>query len=104
MARLYGTFLARGLPLACPGPQTASIIRPAGNSSWLCVLVWIAVAFASGCGGGSGSSGDPSTLATLSTISVVPQSASVSVGSSQQFQATAKDQNGNVMSGINFLF
>lgn len=93
-------------PLVSPRPQTAPVrkAKPASNFTWLFALVLMALTFASGCGGGSGSSGGPSALAAVSNISVTPQAASVSVGSTQQFQPTAKDQNGNVMSGISFVF
>jgi peptidoglycan/xylan/chitin deacetylase (PgdA/CDA1 family)/uncharacterized protein YjdB len=59
----------------------------------------------SGCGGGSASlSVDPPVSATLATISLLPASATIPVGSTQHFQAAAKDQNGKVMAGISFAF
>jgi hypothetical protein len=43
----------------------------------------------------------PSTTPVLTGIVVSPSSATMTAGENQKFNATAKDQNGNPMSGIN---
>jgi len=43
-------------------------------------------------------------IPVLTSISVSPASPTVTVGGSQQFTATAKDSNGNIMSGITFTW
>src|SRR5438093_2400572 len=40
----------------------------------------------------------------LTSIVLSPSAATVGMGSSQQFTAVAKDQNGNAMSGVSFVF
>jgi peptidoglycan/xylan/chitin deacetylase (PgdA/CDA1 family) len=67
------------------------------------VLILIAAMALSGCGGGS-STGAPLPQSRLATISVVPATTKIMVGSSEQLQPVAKDQNGNVMPGITFTF
>ena len=58
-----------------------------------------------GCGGGGFSAaGDPLPRSTLSSISVQPTAATIQVGTTQQLQVTAKDQNGHVMPGLTFEF
>jgi peptidoglycan/xylan/chitin deacetylase (PgdA/CDA1 family) len=72
-----------------------------------CVLLLVTGALIplSACGGGAaGSSLDPPQSASLATISFLPASATIPVGSTQQFQATAEDQNGRVMTGVTFAF
>ncbi|MGH9547520.1 MAG: Ig-like domain-containing protein, partial [Terriglobales bacterium] len=57
-----------------------------------------------GCGGGVSAAGDPLPRSTLSSISVLPTAATIQVGTGQQLQVTAKDQNGHVMPGLTFEF
>src|SRR5206468_2766467 len=40
----------------------------------------------------------------LTSIAVSPSSATLATGATQQFSATAKDQNGNAMSGVTFTW
>jgi peptidoglycan/xylan/chitin deacetylase (PgdA/CDA1 family) len=68
------------------------------------LLIVIAAMALSGCGGGSMSGGDPSAKSTIAAISVLPAASTITVGSTEQLQATATDQNGNVMPGITFTF
>ena len=69
---------------------------------WLVLMV---LTFLSGCGGGTGiGSSDSSNPSVVTTISVSPKTASVAVGATEQFQATAQDQHGNVMPAITFNF
>ena len=68
------------------------------------VLLLIAVLALSACGGGSGSAGDSFASSNLATVSVLPATSTIVVGSTEQLEPTAKDQNGNVMPGINFTF
>jgi peptidoglycan/xylan/chitin deacetylase (PgdA/CDA1 family) len=68
------------------------------------LLIFVALASLLGCGGGSSSTSDPFPHSSLNTISVLPAQATIMVGATQQLQATAKDQNGNVLSGTNFSF
>ena len=68
------------------------------------LLILIAAMGLSGCGGGSMNGGDPSAKSTIGAISVLPAASTITVGSTEQLQATATDQNGNVMPGITFTF
>ena len=59
-----------------------------------------------GCGGGYGSGygsggGGSSSGGAVSMINVTPNTATVSVGGTQQFKATAKDSGGNTVTGAN---
>jgi len=65
------------------------------------LLIVIAAIALSGCGD-SMSGGDPSAKSTIAAISVLPAASTITVGSTEQLQATATDQNGNVMLGITF--
>lgn len=59
------------------------------------------------CGGGgssSGSSGGGGGAPTVASISVSPASASIAVGATEQFTATAKDSSGNTISGVTFTW
>jgi peptidoglycan/xylan/chitin deacetylase (PgdA/CDA1 family) len=59
----------------------------------------------SGCGGGAASlSVDPPASSSVSTISVLPKSATITVGSAQRFEATANDQTGKPIPGVTFAF
>lgn len=61
-----------------------------------CVPVsWLLISC--GSGGGYGS-------AKVATISVSPSSPSIAVGATQQFSATAKDKNGNAITGVTFTW
>lgn len=55
---------------------------------------------------GSVSTSDPTTVTapTIATISVSPSSPSIGIGGTQQFTATARDGNGNVISGVTFTW
>jgi peptidoglycan/xylan/chitin deacetylase (PgdA/CDA1 family) len=68
------------------------------------LLILIAAMGLSGCGGASMSGGDPSAKSTIAAISVLPAASTIAVGSTEQLQAIATDQNGNVMPGITFTF
>ncbi len=68
------------------------------------LLILIAAMGLSGCGGGSMSGGDPSAKSTIGAISVLPAASTITIGSTEQLQATATDQDGNVMPGITFTF
>ncbi len=68
------------------------------------LLLLIALMTLLGCGGGPNTSSDPLPRSALTTISLLPTAATIPVGSSEQLQATAKDQNGNVMPGTSFAF
>jgi Putative Ig domain/Bacterial Ig-like domain (group 2) len=50
--------------------------------------------------GGSGSGGSP----TVASVSISPASASVVIGATEQFSATAKDSSGNAISGVTFTW
>jgi len=70
-------------------------------------LVLIVLTSLFGCGGGAGVTGghsSASTASVLTTLSLSPNTASVTVGDTQQFQATAQDQDGNVMPDAIFTF
>jgi peptidoglycan/xylan/chitin deacetylase (PgdA/CDA1 family)/uncharacterized protein YjdB len=88
------------------GDSNLEVPRAAAPASsvFLPLLILIAVMGLSGCGGGSGSTGDPVPQSGLATISVLPTTAKIIVGSSEQLQPVAKDQNGKVMPGITFTF
>jgi hypothetical protein len=63
----------------------------------------------SGCGGSSGSSGggsgnNPPANPTVASVTVSPTSPSATVNGTLQFTATAKDSNGNAMSGASFTW
>lgn len=67
------------------------------------IVGWILLLVA--CGGGSSSS--PSSSGgggTIASIAVAPTSASIAVGATQQFTATAKDSAGNTISGVSFTW
>jgi len=88
---------ARGLTCI----QIAGRRSPAPVSLLLVLLVTM---FFSGCGGGSGNAGDPFVRSAVSKISVLPATSSIQIGSTEQLQAMAKDQDGNVVSGTTFAF
>jgi hypothetical protein len=44
------------------------------------------------------------TTGPLATVTVAPASATIAIGATQQFTATAKDANGNVISGVSFTW
>jgi peptidoglycan/xylan/chitin deacetylase (PgdA/CDA1 family)/uncharacterized protein YjdB len=68
------------------------------------LLVMLAAISLSGCGGGSGMGGDSFVRPAVSTISVLPSTSSIHIGSTERLQATAKDQDGNVVAGAVFVF
>src|ERR1700693_3307569 len=72
---------------------------------WL-VLIVLASLFGRGGGtvGGAANVSNPPVASVVTTISISPKTASVAVGATQQFQAIATDQQGNAMSGVNFIF
>ena len=83
--------------------EVPCIARPASlvlSSS----LILIAVIALSGCGGGSGATGDAFVPSSVATISVLSATSTIMVGSAEQLQPVAKDQNGKVLTGITFTF
>lgn len=69
--------------------------------------LWIVLLFSVlSCGGGDDQPTEPSTPdRRLTSIEVSPSSATFStIGASQSFSATAKDQNGSTMSGVSFTW
>lgn len=79
-----------------------AVRRPAVPFSLLLVL--LAAISLAGCGGGSSTAGDPFVRSSVSTISILPATSSMQIGSTEQLQATARDQNGNVVAGASFVF
>lgn len=81
----------------------ALIARYIFRYSW--VFAGLALA---ACGGGSSSSsgggGGGGGTGTVASISVSPANASIAVGATQQFMATAKDSSGNTVSGVTFTW
>ena len=67
-------------------------------------LILMAVMALSGCGGGGVGTGAAFVPSSLATISVVPAASTIMVGSTEQLQPVAEDQNGKVMPGIAFTF
>lgn len=57
-----------------------------------------------GCGGGGGYGGGGGGGGTgpIVTIAIVPTTATVTINGTQQYMATAKDANGNVISGVSY--
>jgi hypothetical protein len=69
----------------------------------LAALAALISACGGGVGGGYGGGSSSGTMTgAISTIAVTPATASVAKGAMQQFMATAKDSNGNVISGVSF--
>jgi hypothetical protein len=68
-----------------------------GKATWLVFPVLLLCLFLTDCGG---SGGGP----TVSTIAVTSAQSSIAVSGTDSFSATAKDQNGNVMSGVAFAW
>jgi large repetitive protein len=73
--------------------------------------VFALVLLLAGCGGssspgsGGGSSGDGGGGSpTVASVSISPASASVVVGATQQFSATAEDSSGNAINGVTFTW
>jgi peptidoglycan/xylan/chitin deacetylase (PgdA/CDA1 family)/uncharacterized protein YjdB len=69
-------------------------------------LVLIALAW-NGCGGGSlssSTSSQQSGSSTIASITLMPQTASVSIGATQKFTASAKDQDGKPISSTALTF
>jgi hypothetical protein len=60
--------------------------------------------FQAGCGGGSSGSTTPPSNPVLASIAVTPASPSIAANATEQFTATAKDSNGNTMSGVTFIW
>ncbi len=67
----------------------------------IAVLLVTACLTAAGCGGGSSDGSTPVSTPTLASISISGASPVVDTGT-VQFTATAKDSNGNTMSGVSF--
>jgi peptidoglycan/xylan/chitin deacetylase (PgdA/CDA1 family) len=70
-------------------------------------LILITLPLLFGCGGGgmgSANPSNPSSASVLTTISVSPTKASVVIGGTEQFQAIATDQSGNIMPDVAFTF
>ena len=44
------------------------------------------------------------TTGTVATVTAAPASATIAIGATQQFTATAKDAQGNVISGVSFTW
>jgi hypothetical protein len=68
-----------------------------GNATLLVFPVLLLSLFLTNCGG---SGGGP----TVTTIAVTSAQSSIAVSGTDSFSATAKDQNGNVMSGVTFAW
>jgi Putative Ig domain/Bacterial Ig-like domain (group 2) len=74
------------------------------------LVVFALVLALAGCGGGSSSSSGNGSgsggggSSTVASISIAPTSASLSVGATEQFTATAKDSSGSAISGVTFTW
>lgn len=83
--------------------------RHAFRSLRLPSALFVAACLLAACGGGDQTPteppSEPPSEPTLSTIDVTPDSATLdSIGATQQFEATANDQNGNTMSRVTFTW
>jgi len=67
------------------------------KATWLVFPLLLLCIFLTDCGGSGHAS-------TVTTIAVTSAQSSIAVSGSDSFSATAKDQNGNVMSGITFAW
>ena len=67
------------------------------KAPWLVFPLLLLCIFLTDCGGSGHAS-------TVTTIAVTSAQSSIAVSGSDSFSATAKDQNGNVMSGITFAW
>lgn len=67
-------------------------------------LILITLPFLFGCGGGGMGGANSPSAPVLTAISVSPSKASVAVGATEQYQAIATDQSGNVMPDVTFTF
>lgn len=75
--------------------------RLAGRTALL-IVVWVATVMLDGCAGSSQGNGSNSGSAAVASITVSPSAPSVALNGSKQFSATAKDGNGNAVSGVTF--
>jgi len=71
---------------------------------WSPALLPLIAAVLVGCSGGSSGSGSAPIAPTLAAIAVTPASPTIAPNATQQFTATAKDSNGNVMSSVAFTW
>lgn len=108
MARFFFTFSERSTAVTRFLAQAAIKVKRSivfVDPLWL-VLIVLASLF--GCGGGTvggaANVSNPPAASVVTTISISPKTASVAVGATEQFQAIATDQQGNAMSGVNFIF
>jgi peptidoglycan/xylan/chitin deacetylase (PgdA/CDA1 family)/uncharacterized protein YjdB len=93
------TFQSRVAGLTLANPRKSVARRFA-----FLLSVLLAAICMSGCGGGSGTAGDSFVRPAVSTISVRPGTSSIQIGATEQLQATAKDQDGNIVAGTVFIF
>jgi peptidoglycan/xylan/chitin deacetylase (PgdA/CDA1 family) len=89
-----------------PGDNNLKVPRAARLASLVLSpsLILMAVMVLSGCGGGSVGTAAAFVPSSLATISVVPAASTIMVGSTEQLQPVAEDQNGKIMPGIIFTF
>src|ERR1700733_3778359 len=67
------------------------------KATWLVLPVLLLCIFLTDCGGSGSTS-------TVTAIAVTSAQSSIAVGGSDSFSATAKDQNGNFMTGVSFAW
>lgn len=72
------------------------------NLHYLCLIGVITIGLITIVGTGGGGTNGGNGTPTVSTISISPDSASITVGDTQQFNATAKDSSGNVLENVTF--
>lgn len=86
-------------------PHSGSCPRPGGRKSLIFLAVMLASGLLAGCGGESTTAPDEEDRSELEFIEVEPDSVRLTeLGTSQDFDATAYDQDGDVIAGISFAW